>query len=83
MSNSALAIPYQGGMRLIELEPSCNGLPTGVFYNAEDETRCFGREAVDACVGGFNWRLMRSIRSILGSALMDQAPEIAHDITIK
>ena len=70
-------------MRLIELEPGHQGMPTAVFYNAEDETRCFGREAVAAYVDGFDGRLMRSIKSILGSDLMDQATEIGHGITIK
>ena len=82
-SNSAVAIPHQGGMRLIELEPGYQGMPTAVFYNAEDETRCFGRNAVAAYVDGFDGRLMRSIKSILGSDLMDQATEIGHGITIK
>lgn len=81
--NSSLAIPSQSGMRLIEFELGCQGMPTAVFFNAGDETRCRAREAVVACVGGFNGRLMRSIKSILGSALMDQATEIGHSIIIK
>jgi hypothetical chaperone protein len=82
-SNSAVAIPHERGMRLVELEPGFPGMPTAVFYNAEDETRCFGREAVAAYVDGFDGRLMRSIKSILGSDLMDQATEIGHGISIK
>ena len=82
-SNSAVAIPHNDGMRLIELEPGYQGMPTAVFYNAEDESRCFGREAVAAYVDGFDGRLMRSIKSILGSDLMEQATEIGHGITIK
>ncbi len=82
-SNSAVAIPHESGMRLIELEPGFRGMPTAVFYNAEDETRCYGREAVAAYVDGFDGRLMRSIKSILGSDLIDQTTEIGHGITIK
>ena len=82
-SNSAVAIPHNEGMRLIELEPGLQGMPTAVFYNAEDESRCFGREAVAAYVDGFDGRLMRSIKSILGSDLMDQTTEIGHGISIK
>ena len=82
-SNSAVAIPHQGGMRLVELEPGFQGMPTAVFYNAEDDTRCFGREAVAAYVDGYDGRLMRSIKSILGSDLMEQVTEIGHGITIK
>ena len=82
-SNSALAYPDGAGMRLAELEPGFRTMPTAVFYNAEDESRCFGREAVAAYVDGFDGRLMRSIKSILGSDLMDQATEIGHGISIK
>ena len=82
-SNSAVAIPHESGIRLVELEPGFRGMPTAVFYNAEDETRCFGREAVAAYVDGFDGRLMRSIKSILGSDLIDQTTEIGHGITIK
>ncbi|MEQ1517630.1 MAG: Hsp70 family protein, partial [Usitatibacteraceae bacterium] len=82
-SNSAVAIPHGKSMRLVELELGYHGIPTAVFYNAEDETRCFGREAVAAYVNGFDGRLMRSIKSILGSDLMDQSTEIGHGISIK
>jgi len=82
-SNSAIAIPHASSMRLVELEPGFRAMPTAVFYNAEDESRCFGREAVAAYVDGFDGRLMRSIKSILGSDLMDQTTEIGHGITIK
>ena len=82
-SNSAIAIADERGMRLVELEPGFRTMPTAVFYHAEDETRCFGREAVAAYVDGFDGRLMRSIKSILGSDLMDQSTEIGHGISIK
>ncbi|MEP7157468.1 MAG: Hsp70 family protein, partial [Betaproteobacteria bacterium] len=82
-SNSAIAIPHGNGMKLVELEPGFRTMPTAVFYNAEDESRSFGREAVAAYVDGFDGRLMRSIKSILGSDLMDQTTEIGHGITIK
>ena len=82
-SNSAVAIPHEGGMRLIELEPGFQGMPTAVFYNAEEETRYFGRQAVAAYVAGVDGRLMRSIKSILGSDLMEQATEIGHGIVVK
>jgi len=82
-SNSAIGIPHADGMRLVELEPGFLTMPTAMFYNAEDETRSFGREAVRAYVDGYDGRLMRSIKSILGSDLMDQTTEIGHGISIK
>ena len=82
-SNSAMAIPAAGGMRLVELEPGLRTMPTAVFYNAEDETRSYGRAAIAAYVDGYDGRLMRSIKSILGSDLMDQTTEIGHGIGIR
>jgi hypothetical chaperone protein len=51
-------------------------MPTAVFYNAEDGTRAFGRAAIAAYVDGHEGRLMRSIKSILGSDLMDETTEL-------
>jgi hypothetical chaperone protein len=84
-SNSAVALPGDHGrsLRLAELEPGFTTMPTAVFYNAEDETRCYGREAVAAYVDGFDGRLMRSIKSILGSDLLETSTEIGHGLQVK
>ena len=82
-SNSAIAIASENAMQLVDLEPGFRAMPTAVFYNAEDESRWFGREAIAAYVDGYDGRLMRSIKSILGSDLMEQSTEIGHGITIK
>lgn len=58
-------------------------MPTAVFYSAEDNSRCFGRAAIAQYVDGHEGRLMRSIKSILGSDLMDEATELAHGLQIR
>ena len=83
-SNSAIAVPGEGpapAMRLIELEPGYRTMPTAVFYGAEgglhDQPPCeFGRAAVSAYVDGIDGRLMRSMKSILGSSLVEQTTDI-------
>src|SRR5258706_1736704 len=83
-SNSALA--YAGSdskMPLAHLESSFTSMPTAVFYGADDNLRSFGRAAIAAYVDGFDGRLMRSIKSILGSDLMDEATEIEPGIAIR
>jgi hypothetical chaperone protein len=83
-SNSAIAIPAAdgGGMRLVELEPGHLTMPTAVFYFAEGRhdadgpPRAFGRAAVAAYVEGSDGRLMRSMKSILGSGLIDQTTDV-------
>jgi len=82
-SNSAVAVPDDArGMRLIELEPGQRTMPTAVFYFAEGRhdadgpPRAFGRAAVAAYVDGHDGRLMRSMKSILGSPLIDQTTDV-------
>ncbi len=58
-------------------------MPTAVFYNAEDATRQFGRAAIAAYVDGQEGRLMRSIKSILGSDLMDEATELPGGLQVR
>jgi len=82
-SNSAIAIPKDGGgMRLVELEAGHLTMPTAVFYfvegrhDADGPPRAFGRAAVAAYVEGADGRLMRSMKSILGSGLIDQSTDV-------
>ena len=82
-SNSAIAVPdAQGAMRLVELEPGFHTMPTAVFYRADvpehgpEPTRWYGRAAVSAYVDGFDGRLMRSMKSILGSPLVEQGTDV-------
>ncbi len=66
-------------MGLVELEPGHTTMPTAVFCFAEapgDATRAYGRAAVAAYVDGIDGRLMRSMKSVLGSSLIDQTTDI-------
>ena len=83
-SNSAVAVPDGAAMRLIELEPGFRTMPTAVFYPVESDARgraapapCeFGRAAIAAYVDGIDGRLMRSMKSILGSSLVEQTTDV-------
>jgi hypothetical chaperone protein len=76
-SNSAIGLVHDvGSFELVQLEPGQRTIPTAVFYNAEDGTRCFGRPAIAAYIDGYDGRLMRSMKSILGSDLIDETTEI-------
>jgi hypothetical chaperone protein len=84
-SNSAVAVPGPQGMELVPLEPAAGErgrtMPTAVFYVAEGPDlvnlpRLFGRAAVQAYVDGTDGRLMRSMKSVLGSSLMEQHTDI-------
>ncbi len=82
-SNSAVALPrVESGVNLVELEPGQPTMPTAVFYRADtppqqlEAERLYGRAAVAAYVEGIDGRLMRSMKSILGSSLLDQSTDI-------
>ncbi len=82
-SNSAVALPQgAAGVQLVELEPGQPTMPTAVFYRADtpaqqlEADRLYGRAAVAAYVEGIDGRLMRSMKSILGSSLLDQSTDI-------
>jgi hypothetical chaperone protein len=81
-SNSAIALPAGEGVRLVELEPGQHTMPTAVFYAVEGlaahepPQRHYGRAAVAAYVDGIEGRLMRSMKSILGSTLARQSTEV-------
>ena len=69
-------------MRLVELEGGQQTMPTAVFYyvdgrhDADGPPRAFGRAAIAAYVDGIDGRLMRSMKSILGSGLIEQTTDV-------
>lgn len=70
-SNSAMAVRQGGGpARMIALEGGAHTLPTALFFNGEDHSTHFGRDAVGQYLAGTEGRLMRSLKSLLGSALL-------------
>ena len=70
-------------IELVPLEQGATSMPTAVFYNADDGSRHFGRAAIAYYVDGYEGRLMRSIKSILGSDLMDEATELGDGLQIR
>jgi hypothetical chaperone protein len=72
-SNSAVACVGQDGLaHLVPVEGSATGIPTAVFFNAEDRSIHFGREAIGLYLSGTEGRLMRSLKSLLGSSLLQE-----------
>jgi hypothetical chaperone protein len=79
-SNSAVAVPRRvDGIGLVELEAGQTTVPTAVFYRADAPGvpgPVYGRAAVAAYVEGIDGRLMRSMKSILGSTLAEQSTDV-------
>ena len=86
-SNSAVAIgdstSSTRAAQLVPLEDGQPTMPSAVFYDSEDGSRRYGRAAVAAYVEGHEGRLMRSLKSILGSALIDETTHLGDGIAIR
>ena len=70
----------QGKAQLIPLEGDALAMPTAVFYNAEEHSTHFGREAITHYLEGTEGRLMRSLKSLLGSPLLMETTVINNQL---
>ncbi len=85
-SSSAIALPPASGEsdrpRTVAIERDHTTMPTAMFYDVEDlepgeDVRVhFGRAAIATYLEGVDGRLMRSMKSILGTSLADRSTEI-------
>lgn len=76
-SNSAMAFVGEDGVaRPVPLEGAEPMLPTAVFFNAEERSIHFGREAIALYLTGVDGRLMRSLKSLLGSSLLEEQTRV-------
>ena len=89
-SNSAIAVADAAGrMALVDVERGQRTMPTAVFYLVEgraahqDPLRLYGREALATYIEGHEGRLMRSMKSILGSSLAGQRTEVGGGHTVR
>lgn len=75
-SNSTVAAPLPGGMGLCALEGGETTLPSAIFFDYEDHGTHYGRDAMALYTDGVEGRLLRSLKSILGSSLVTETTEI-------
>lgn len=75
-SNSTVGCMQGGQAALLALEGDKPSLPSVVFFNAEDEQVSYGKAALDAYLAGYEGRLMRSMKSLLGTSLIDGQTEV-------
>ncbi len=69
-SNSTVGWLRPGGDTLIPLEDGKITLPSVVFFNLEERRPVYGRMALHEYLEGYEGRLMRSLKSLLGSKLL-------------
>jgi hypothetical chaperone protein len=69
-SNSTIAVACGGETRLVPLEDAHTAIPSAIFYPADGDPPIYGRAASRAYMSREPGRLMRSLKSILGSDLI-------------
>lgn len=75
-SNSAIGHAAEAHPSLIPLQEGRASIPTAVFFSFEDASVTFGRDAVSRYLQRENGRLMRSLKSVLGSSLIHEQTQI-------
>jgi hypothetical chaperone protein len=75
-SNSTMGWHRPGLFPLLPLEDGKPTLPSVVFFNAEEERASFGREGLAQYLAGYEGRLMRSLKSLLGTPLIEGQTEV-------
>jgi hypothetical chaperone protein len=70
-SNSTVGITAGNGFALCRLEGDSVTLPSAVFFDYEAHKVRYGREGISLYVEGGEGRLLRSLKSVLGSSLID------------
>ena len=76
-SNSTVGWVRPGRTSLLALEDGKATLPSVVFFNADEDVVRYGRAALADYLEGYDGRLMRSLKSLLGTSLMDGQTEVA------
>ncbi len=77
-SNTTLGLNHPGGPRLCALEMAHETVPSAIFFGADGTSR-IGRAAISAYIEGVDGRLLRALKSVLGSALLEETTRIGRD----
>jgi hypothetical chaperone protein len=72
-SNSAIGVALGDSIDLAAVENDKTLIPSAIFFDYEAKGRiAFGNEAIESYIGQTDGRLMRALKSILGSPLIDE-----------
>lgn len=75
-SNSTVGLVRNGVPHLLPLEGDRETIPSVIFFGFEDDSVRFGRDAVAEYVTGADGRLMRSLKSVLGTSLIGDTTRV-------
>jgi hypothetical chaperone protein len=75
-SNSAIGVVRNGAPMLAPVEADDALIPSAIFFDFESRSTRFGRDAIESYIAGHEGRLMRALKSILGSPLIDESTAV-------
>ncbi|MFD9899920.1 Hsp70 family protein [Mesorhizobium sp. NPDC059025] len=75
-SNSTVGVIENGRPHLVALEDGNATLPSAIFFNFEEGSTLFGRRAIADYTDSVEGRLMRALKSVLGSSLAHEKTRI-------
>jgi hypothetical chaperone protein len=77
-SNSAIGLLHNGSAVLAPVEGERTLIPSAVFFDYETKGHIqFGEEAIASYISHVDGRLMRALKSVLGSSLIDETTALA------
>src|SRR2546423_14222619 len=78
-SNSAIGVMAGNAPALAPVEGDATLIPSAVFFDYETKGRVlFGSDAIATYIGQTEGRLMRALKSILGSPLIDEKTALGY-----
>ncbi len=77
-SNSTVGVWQNGKPQLAPLEGDKTVLPSAIFFDTEEHLTSFGRFAMSEYIDGAEGRLMRALKSVLGTSLIDDKTRVGN-----
>ncbi|MGD9804552.1 MAG: Hsp70 family protein [Hyphomicrobiaceae bacterium] len=75
-SNSSVGVIRDGNPVLLPLQDGAIAVPTALFFSFEDDTTTFGRDAMVRYRSAESGRLLRSIKTLLGTSLYEEMTQV-------
>lgn len=78
-SNSTVGLTTPDGPLLLPLEDGQVTMPSAIFFNTEEDRLQFGRDAIASYTQHYEGRLLRALKSVLGSALINESTPVGDE----
>ena len=82
-SNSTLGVEQEGSVRLCELENNNVTMPSAVFYKLANNSPVYGTSAVNEFLTGTKGRLIKAMKSLLGTPVLNDKTIIGVDLSTR